>query len=235
MFPTCVHFEGHTFLVATLADGAPCLDLGFNYGNFARFVAERFGCPIIAFEPVPELVEAAPNIAGLTLTQAAVGGEDGNATVQVFENRCASFYASEGVVHGSEAQVPVYSLKTALDRFEAPEIGLAKVDIEGAEFDLLLKADRDTLRRVRQYTVEFHDFMWPERAADVDRVFGVMRDAGFHPIRFSRDNTNVVFLRADCEGAGFIDRLWLTGPVKYAMGFARLLKKRHRRRSLAIS
>lgn len=50
-----------------------------------------------------------------------------------------------------------------------------KVDIEGAEIDLFLKADNETLLSVRQFTVEFHDFWYPELRDGTEQVKDRMR------------------------------------------------------------
>ena len=123
-------------------------------------------------------------------------------------------------------EVPVWSLRTLWSRLPMGEIGLVKVDVEGAEIEMFQAADATILRRARQYTVEFHDFLWNERVAEVGEIFQKFRAAGFVPLRFSRDNSNVVFLRRDWLPAGQLGRLWLMGPVKIGMGLVRILRRR---------
>jgi len=46
-----------------------------------------------------------------------------------------------------------------LDMFDY--IDILKIDIEGSEYDILEKIDIESLKKVRQITVEFHDFVDP--------------------------------------------------------------------------
>ena len=63
------------------------------------------------------------------------------------------------------------------------------------------------LKRCRQITVEFHDFLNAYPPAEVDRMADVLRVAGFDPIKFSRSNMNWLFVnRLYC---GAFSRAWL--------------------------
>ena len=99
---------------------------------------------------------------------------------------------------------------------------LLKLDIEGAELDVFEGAAADELRRFRQITVEFHDFVWPEQAVRVGRAMALMEAAGFRRINFSRDNTDVLFVRRDL--LAWPAWLWLRFVVRNLRGLRRRLR-----------
>ena len=88
-------------------------------------------------------------------------------------------FASEGadggsITVGAGKLVPSVRLKTVLERF--PEVDLLKIDIEGAETDVLLDAG-DLLKRVRFLYVEYHSFQGaPQR---LHQLLGVLSSQGF--------------------------------------------------------
>ena len=221
-----LYCAGHTALTRTLRDRPLCVDLGFNRGDFSRVLIDGFRVPVHAVEPVQALAESAPSLPGLVLHNVAIGGADGTARLHSYPGRCASIHplSDADLEHANE--VPLWSLRTLWSRLPAGEIGLVKVDVEGAEIEMFQAADVTTLHRARQYTVEFHDFLWNDRVVEVAEIFLKLRAAGFLPLRFSRDNSNVVFLRRDWLPAGQLGRLWLMGPVKFGMGLVRILRRR---------
>ena len=54
--------------------------------------------------------------------------------------------------------VEIISLPTLMKREGLTHIDLLKLDIEGAEFDLIAQTPEKTLCSISQITVEFHDF-----------------------------------------------------------------------------
>ena len=221
-----LYCAGHTALTRTLRGQPLCVDLGFNRGDFSRVLTDCFGVPVHAVEPVKALAESAPSLPGVVLHNVAIGGKDGTARLHSYRGRCASIYPLSDTELEHADEVPLWSLRTLWSRLPMGEIGLVKVDVEGAEIEMFQAADATILRRARQYTVEFHDFLWNERVAEVGEIFQKFRAAGFVPLRFSRDNSNVVFLRRDWLPAGQLGRLWLMGPVKIGMGLVRILRRR---------
>ena len=225
-----LHCAGHTAITGTLRGQPLCVDLGFNRGEFSRVLIDRFGVPVHGVEPVRALAQGAPHLPGLVLHNVAIGGQDGTARLHSSPGHCASIYPSPEQRAGQGDDVSVWSLRTMWSNLPDGEIGLVKVDVEGAEFEVFRRADTTLLRRARQYTVEFHDFLWKDRGREVREIFETFRAADFVPVRFSRDNSNVVFLRRDWLPAGQLGRLWLLGPVRIWMGLTRIL----RRRTLAL-
>ena len=177
-----VTIEEHTFLPPK----GTVIDLGSSEGKFARGVTQRFDVPCIAVEPSRVLAE---RTGALNLAI----GQDGEANLQVSDdNECSGLYGvASGTVLRTE-RVRTVTLATLLAEQGLEEVGLVKVDIEGAE-SLLFAEPADTLKRVAQFTVEFHDFVGYLTHEDVKQIVGRLRSIGFGALKVTRTNYNWLF------------------------------------------
>ena len=151
-----------------------------------------------AVEPSRRLFDARPVCPRLHVWQVALGGREGRTALHVYKDRDATLL--DAVTFGEKVReevVTVWTLGTFLAETGLQTADLLKVDIEGMELDLFEAATDVELRRFRQITVEFHDFLWPEQTARVARVKRRLGLAGFRRIDFSLDSTDVLFVRAD--------------------------------------
>lgn len=107
--------------------------------------------------------------------------------------------------------------------YELEQVDLCKVDIEGAEIEMLLGASKQTLLKMQQITIEFHDFLDP---ALVPYVQSVMRrlchELKFRRIRLSRGNQDVLLLNPRFNISPW-ELALARGPVKYSRGVGRIL------------
>jgi Methyltransferase FkbM domain len=55
-------------------------------------------------------------------------------------------------------------------------VDVVKMDIEGAEIEVIASLDDDQIKRVGQWAIEFHDFMGMMTGLDVERITVL----GFH-------------------------------------------------------
>lgn len=141
------------------------LDLGGNVGLYALYVAAvNPHARIFSFEPSSENLallrrnlERNPRQADrIDVFPMAVGSYNGTATLSL--DRTSAEYS---IVHnGEEAhrteQVRCVDLATALDMMHVDEFDLVKIDIEGAEADLLRSASDEQLRRFKAIVLEWH-------------------------------------------------------------------------------
>lgn len=192
------------------------LDLGANRGQFALELHQRFGCRVHAVEPAPELVAELRGPDWLTLTEAAVCWRSGSAKLMISGNAEAScLEETAGAI-----EVRAITLEQLLGSIDGP-IDLVKMDIEGAELDVLDFAPEQTLQRIRQLTVEFHQFLHPALHGRIEAVKRRLYRLGFWSLDFSRCNYDVLFARYEL-GVGRLGRLHLKAQ-KYRAGMTRLL------------
>ena len=89
--------------------------------------------------------------------------------------------------------VAVLSLSDVVDR-AGGWIDVLKLDIEGAEFDVLERSPREALTRVGQIVVEFHDGTVPEfTIRHRRRAIARLLDAGFKAVEYN--GRDVLFFR----------------------------------------
>jgi len=158
-------------------DGWTVLDIGAGLGDFAVHVAKQHTqTTVYAFEPFPASfallqenlqLNAVSNVQTFPVAVCAQAGQ-----------RC--FYiASEAVAHSAvqqpnvptenSIQVASITLKQAFDQLHISACDYLKMDCEGAEYEILLGMDNQTLRKIRHLCLEYHDGVGPCSHLDLVR------------------------------------------------------------------
>ena len=189
----------HTFVKRHIRASSVVVDLGGNEGNFSRLMNARFGCTCYTVEPMPALFAGLARGPKLHAFNLAIAGENGPLT----------FFTSTDPTAGSllhrpdvpDGQITVQGV--TLDRFvrdnNIKRIDLLKMDIEGAEVAVFESLSDETLKKVRQISIEFHDFM-PEvmSTQDVKRIRQKLERAGYRCLPWKmRSNFDVLFVRRE--------------------------------------
>lgn len=211
-----VRIREHTFFPMNLNAESVIVDAGANIGDFSRACARRFGCMPYALEPNPV---SAAQITDAHVFDCALGAE----------TRMAEFFigsSSEGCSllhhpdHMTSRQVSVIALKEFLAEQGLKSVDLLKLDIEGAELELLPTLTNTS--NIAQVTVEFHDFIFPEQHEQVMRTKQHMKSIGFRCFNFSSPgNYDVLFVNPR------LLRLPLRSIIR---GYARVAARHCRRR-----
>lgn len=156
--------------------GKVVVDVGANIGDTAVYFAVNGAKKVIAFEPFPDLLK----IAGLNvrqngfektieLVEAGVASE----TKSVRVSGATSTHSGGSQITGSESprdsenrqgaaqskssagSIKLISLSDVAEKYALSDAVL-KLDCEGAEYDILLGADRGLLRRFSTIMLEYH-------------------------------------------------------------------------------
>jgi len=149
--------RGHHIWPAPLTKDSVVVDAGAHRGEFSAEIIRRFGCQCHLVEANPRLVETLIVARAESITTAALGACDGRGMLHVSENPEATGLFDAGSATTS-VEVETISLATLMQRRGITEIDILKLDIEGAEFDLIASTPDQILQRINQITVEFHDF-----------------------------------------------------------------------------
>jgi FkbM family methyltransferase len=212
----------HSFIANALGPSAVVIDLGVNTGEFATWMANRFKCVVYGAEPDPDLYGELPRRCDVNVIPCAIGGAAGTAVLRRAVGKCSTLF--EGSFRAeSSLEVEVLDFEEFLSRAglaQCNHIDLVKVDIEGAELPMFEDASDALLQRVGQFTVEFHDFVWPELSEQVRCVKARLHSLGFCLVNFSLDNTDVLFLNRKLLGIGRASEAYLRA-IKYANGIRR--------------
>jgi FkbM family methyltransferase len=176
---TLVHgsFEAaETELLRSFArPGTSAVDAGANVGLFTIPLALAVGSDgrVLAFEPTPETAQRLREnvrrnqLENVTVIDAALGAGRGSTRLSIAEDSAYNSTAATSAA-GVSAEVRVERLDEVWEEAGRPEVSVLKVDVEGAEMDVLTGA-AELLRSSRPAVlVEASE---PHRAEEVARLF----------------------------------------------------------------
>jgi FkbM family methyltransferase len=162
------------------------IDAGASVGIFAAQQASR-GARVFAFEPNPHsfvrlkyMIEANGLECRVEALPLALGSATGTAILRVPRSQLAGSTMGFAPIRAiAYYEVDVVTLDDVCARLGAPQIDLLKIDVEGAEVDLLRGAD-NALRSVHRIALEYHSYALFAEARQI------LETAGFS-IRWCRD------------------------------------------------
>lgn len=173
------------------ADGATFFDIGANIGLYSILVGvfDPDGS-VFAFEPFPETVARLRRnsdtfAAAITVFELAVSDTDGNGSLQLADSPTDHHLRSEG--DDETDSIPVQT--TTIDRLrqngDVPEPDIVKIDVEGAELDVLhgMEETLSTADRVILYC-EVHDPQLTDQGIDRTQLHDCLRNCGFDTIQY---------------------------------------------------
>lgn len=165
------------------AAGKICIDLGANLGQHTRTMATH-AAKVYAFEPDPwtaaELRNRLADVPNVEVIEAAAGTEDGTFPLYrtssfdadpVEQSQSASLVAEKrNIDTASAVEMRVIDFLAFLESLEG-EIAVIKMDIEGAEVDLLEAfLDHPAIARIDHIFVETHESRIPGLAARTEAL-----------------------------------------------------------------
>lgn len=172
---------------AAVRPGATVCDVGANVGAytlmFAAWVGE--GGRVFAFEPAPEALAGLRRHVALNgfgsrveIVEAAIASSTGRAPFAVHPSGGASSLSVQAL-----AEAPVLSVQTdTLDHFCAargvkPDV--IKIDVEGAELDVLIGGRQTLARPGIEVFVELHPAVWAVSGVTRAAIERELHDQGF--------------------------------------------------------
>lgn len=217
--------EVQTALATFLHRGMVAYDIGANVGFYTLIAARLVGAEgrVVAFEPLAaNLLSLRHNLSlnamdSVLVREEAVGNEDGTARFVVSGEVTLGHLASLGKSLETGATVhtvAVRRLDSLLREGSLPAPGFLKIDVEGAEADVLA-GGQALLESVRPVLlIELHGTNEPIADA-LDRLrYHVVALGQSEPPRQARWNSHLVAV--PCEQAGLVSRL--DGLARSALG-----------------
>lgn len=200
--PILSKIEGHSFDGSALNYDSVVIDIGANRGLFALEIMRRYDCLIESFEP-DTTAFTATSLRMLSdrafVHQRAVAGRSGLRDLYCAEplsggNSIIPGHAEYQHCAQRARTYPVYavSMESILKRHA--NIDLIKFDCEGAEFEIFENTPIYLWRRVKQITIEFHEFCFEKYTQrEVEKVCNLLSSIGFEQIE--HDNLDSLFIR----------------------------------------
>lgn len=194
------------WLAARLDSTSVMLDMGLGFdADFSQAMIARFGLTSVGFDPTrkhyPKLKALADASGGrFHVLPIAIGTQRGEVTFHESKTNVSGSLLSGhlNVRHDpvETYQVQVITLADALTESPTGKVDLVKMDIEGAELDVLDAASDSTLTACPQWIIEFHhDLIAGGRFADTKKRVRRFSDLGFR--LYTRDNVNFLFYRIE--------------------------------------
>ncbi len=209
--------RGHHVWPAPLGHGSVVIDAGAHRGEFGTEIQRTFGarCHLIEANPV---LAAGLQLPGATVLAAALSAHDGPKYFETRENpEAGGLVSANSGVKDQHSSIDGFCLSTLMERWQLTEVDLLKLDIEGEEFDLIDTSSPETLQRVKQITVEFHDFL-PQyaRRGLFEKARDKLTSLGFLCCVMSfRTHGDVLFINQDTLELTFPQSLYAAHLAKY--------------------
>ena len=174
----------------------------FGVGNDISFdleAIEKFGLTVHGFDPSPEAVhwvsQQVDLPAGYVFHAYGLGKEDGNVVFSAPDSG-GMYSSSESHMYAANKKIslPVRTLATVIHSVSTGFIDVLKLDIEGAEYDLIddIIAHRSS---VGQLLIEFHHRIGVAPLSETVRSVDRLREAGFALFHVSSTSSEFSFLR----------------------------------------
>jgi FkbM family methyltransferase len=160
------------------------VDLGANAGIFAARAAPM-AKRVLSFEPIPEQFEQLERNGrpGVILVPEAVAGEAGTLrlyrTVAKARTGSASAFPTDGHDQDDYADATATTLDALFAQYAIVRCDLLKLDVEGAEYDILYAASAKTLARVQRIHAEYHQARADDPRTQVDALVAFLAEQGF--------------------------------------------------------
>jgi FkbM family methyltransferase len=159
------------------------IDGGANMGMFTlATLRDHPGARIVAFEPDPAILAilrenlARNGALHVTLVNAAIGAVDGEME-----------FAPDGQAGGALAAGPMRVRVERLSRYLDEEVDFLKLNIEGAELDVLREAAHSgRLRRVASMVIEYHG--WPGGEQRLGPLLDLLDAEGYRYLVHDQDD-----------------------------------------------
>lgn len=163
----------HTVDVDRLTPGGWVLDAGCRNFGFARGLAER-GCRVLAIDADPTVV--AEDIPNVTFLHRAIAAEAGTRSLVMSSDPQARYLTPVGstAVGGEKVEALTIEQLSSCHPFtpilpaDGPPWDVVKLDVEGAEYDIL-QAWPGPISQ--QLSIEFHEHVCPRASEVYESIF----------------------------------------------------------------
>ncbi len=140
------------------------LDLGGYHGNWASTMRDSYGCLVHVFEPHPAfaslIVDRFSDDSAVTVHDCAIGPYNGDIILSDEMDGSSACTTTDRTIRGR-----MVNATEMLEQIGAKDIAVAKINIEGGEYDLLQHLiATGAVQKIQTITVQFHYFVPKARA-----------------------------------------------------------------------
>lgn len=163
------------------------VDLGANVGFFSSRIA-AFSQKVICYEPVTDnfnqLKDNLKDLTNVYPVRKAVAGSSG--TIRLYSpqydgatGRYSILEKSDGNIENAYEEVPCITLDQLFEEHEINRCDLLKIDVEGAEYDILGAANDQTFSRIDRIYGEYHHPLPGDPVRNIESLSALLRKQAF--------------------------------------------------------
>ena len=182
-----LNIKEHTFIDKGFEENKPIIiDLGACLGEFTLSVSEIFGgiekSVLIEANPTNfNQIKSIPNSIKLNafVSPDSEGFQKFREDPNSPYNGTSFFDYFDGAI---QHEIKRISIEQILNDYNIERVDILKIDIEGAEYELLENLDSTILEKIDQITVEFHDFLDPMLKKRTENLVQRIKSFGYSVI-----------------------------------------------------
>ena len=193
----------HTFFDDLLNEEIVVVDLGACRGEFINELENVFKIKkAILVEANPTNFKSLNPKENYVLYNKAVS-EISNQDITFYEDTKSPYNGSKifNYFNGIEHKIKTISLEDLMFENNIDYIDILKIDIEGSEYEVMTNISDECYSKIKQITVEFHDFVDPDLKVKTNEIITKLEMLGFNRISKGiqymngSDNYDVLFYK----------------------------------------
>ena len=198
-----ITIKEHTFFQELLNNEIIVVDLGACKGEFVNELDKLFKIKkAILVEANPTNFKTLPNKDNYTLYNMAISKKN-NEIISFYEDLNSPYNGSKifNYFKGFEHKIQTITLETLMENNNIDYIDILKIDIEGSEYEILPSISDECYSKIKQITVEFHDFIDNSLKVKTQEIINKLEKLGFQRISKgikymnNSDNYDVLFYK----------------------------------------
>jgi FkbM family methyltransferase len=164
--------------------------------SFDLEVIKNHHCDIYGYDPTPRSIEWLSHQdlpANFHFQPFGIQSKDGNSVFYLPKNKShvsGSLSLTEITDENEKISIPVYRLKTMMEKNRHDHISVLKMDIEGAEYDVLEDIINSGIK-VEQILVEFHHRFIKDGVSKTRKALKLLNDNGYKVFGVSELNSEI--------------------------------------------
>lgn len=186
----------HTFFDELFNDEIVVIDLGACKGEFIDELNNHYKIKkAILVEANPTNFNKLINRENYILYNRLVSNKK-NESIKFYEDPKSPYNGSNmfNYFNGIEHNIQSITIEELIQENNLDYIDILKIDIEGSEYDVMPSISENILSKVRQITIEFHDFIDNNLKDKTENIIKRMESFGFDriskPIKYMNNSNN---------------------------------------------
>jgi FkbM family methyltransferase len=216
--------ETHSIFPRAVRCGGIVIDCGANLGRFSLEMIGRYGCRCYAFEASPSVFAHIPFHPNLVSKNIAICGSD-RVVVLALSDDITRNRIGTGEDSGLQVNIQGRHLGRTVKELGITQIEVLKMDIEGAELEVIDSLEDEFFRNIGQITIEFHDFLGYATAQAVEQRVTRLINIGFREFFWSRRRNNGDVLLVNSQRVSTVRHIYEQAIVRRAKAGARMWRR----------